>query len=155
MPSPYEKIRDLLALADQENEEGRTAAHLAIKMIKKHGFVLTVSTKAEESSFGTPTPPAAPPPQRRPPPPATRAATVWEEKKRTFAGIVLDEAVRFMNTIDVLPRDIPIYGVQLVPAEKRGKCSCGNTYQRGEMISRGRYPVCVTCVGERSKLRGF
>ncbi len=138
-----------MALADQDNEEGRTAAHLAIKLIKKSGFVITVSTKIEEPQ---PAPAPRPPPSAYRPTtvPTTRAATRWEDVKK----IVLDEAVQFMRTIDVLPRDIPIYGVQLVPAEKRGKCSCGHAYQRGEMISRGRYPVCARCVAERSRMRG-
>ena len=160
MASSVEKIRSLLALADQDNEEGRTAAHTAIKLIKKHGFVLTVSTAEEETPKPAPSPAWArpaerprPPPPPPPPPPASKAATRWNEVKKNFAGIVVDEVSQFMKTIDVLPRDIPVYGVQLVPAKQRGTCSCGNIYQRGEMVSREKRPVCATCVSERAQMR--
>lgn len=140
MNSPLETIRNLFALADQQDakgeptEEARTAAHAAIRLIKKHGFVLTVArAPGEPSPRETPVPSPAPNPR-------------WEKKKRDLFQIALEEGARFLQTLDVLPKDIPVGGVQVVPAVRAGICGCGREYQRGEMVSRSLPPRCARCV---------
>lgn len=146
MTDPVETIRNLFALADQDNEEGRTAAHTAIKMVKKHGFVLTVASQAEaEAGPKTTARPWQPPSysQQRPQPqPGTQR---WNGA----IAIVADEVTRFFQTLNVLPKDIPVTGVQLAPAQHAGFCSCGHRYLRGELVSRGRPIRCARCLTQR------
>ena len=140
MTAPLETIRNLFALAEQEDvrgeptDEARTAAYAAIKLIKKHGFVLTVAgPDGKAPNPGQPSPP-------RPVNP------VWERKKRDLWGIVMDEGMTFLRSLDVLPKNIPVAGVQMVPAAAAGACGCGHRYRRGEMVSRGPAPKCARCV---------
>jgi hypothetical protein len=145
---PVETIRNLFALADQDNEEGRTAAHTAIKLVKKHGFVITVASQVEaprseeprprrsDGTYGYQPQPAAP--QR----PGTQR---W----RGGLAIVADEVTKFFQTLNVLPKDIPITGVQLSPAAHAGFCTCGHRYLRGELVSRARPIRCARCMVRR------
>lgn len=137
MTAPIERIRNLIALADQDNEEGRTSAHLALKLLRKHGFVITVATLDEEPveqpRYHAPPPPSPPPSQHR----------------REILAIVGDEVVQFFRTMNVLPRDIPATGVQMAPASDPGYCLCGRRYQRGEMVSRMKPHRCARCIARR------
>lgn len=150
MTAPIERIRNLMALAEQDNEEGRTSAHLALKLIKKHGFVITVASRDDE------TPPKRQDRPRPSPTPsgagasaagasAAGASTRW----RGALDIVTDEVSKFFQAIDVLPRDIPVTGVQLAPAPHPGQCKCGHRYRMGELVSRGRPFRCARCVSMR------
>lgn len=139
MTDPVETIRNLFALADQDNEEGRTAAHTAIKMVKKHGFVLTVATEE----------PRRPEPRRSWQPPQPQPQPQQRPGTQRWSGavaIVADEVTRFFQTLNVLPKDIPITGVQLTPARHAGFCLCGHRYLRGELVSRERPIRCARCL---------
>lgn len=137
MKTPYERYLDLVALGAQDNEEGRTAAHLAFKLAKKHGFEL-------------PRDPAAPMPPKQESA-AQAPATVnpgWEEKKRALAGVVLDETISFLKTLNVLPKAPHVGVTQLVNAPRDGRCPCGASYRRGELVSRDRPVRCAKCVAK-------
>jgi len=144
--TPHQRILDLLALAaDQNTEEGRTAAHAAAKLIAKHGLPSPATAgpmPAANVRYETKTERTAGHPTHMPP-------TAWDKKKKNLLAIVADEAVQLLRTIDVLPHAIPIYGLQMVPAERRGMCSCAHVYKRGEMVSREPRPRCARCVSAR------
>ena len=147
MIDPRETYRNLVELAQQDNEEGRSAAHAAIKLAKKHGFVVSPPAPA-------PAPAPTPAPRRRAPAPAPWSpepmAEPPEPRKRSWQSRVLgavgEEATKFFQTFDVLPRDIPVTRVQLAPAPLPGLCPCGHLYRRGELVSRLTPHRCVRCV---------
>ncbi len=147
MAEPIQRIRDLMALAEGEGEEARTAAHLAIKMMRKNGFVITVAGKTKESPA-----PAREQGQSSSSPSPSAKPTQWDHRKRAMVDVFKEEVVSFFRTIDVLPRDLPTDGVQLVPAKAVGRCAgpgCGKPYRVGEMVSRVRPVICARCVDRR------
>lgn len=148
MKPPLEKINDLVELAQQDSEEGRTAAHLALKLMRRHGFVVTMARHeggyahdAAPSADGRRS--AAP----RPPAPSAQPSPQRSKKVQEALVIAIDETKKFFQTLDVLPRDVPTSGVQLMPAEGAGTCAtCSRRYRRGEFVSRRRPHRCVRCV---------
>jgi len=152
-----ELIRNLMALADQDNEEGRTSAHMALKLMKKHGFVITMASRDDDDapapSWTPPSTWASPAPRSSAP---ERAYPHWgtptppaRKRWNGAIAIVADEVQKFFQTIDVLPRDLPVQGVQLTPAAEPGFCSCGRRFIRGELVSRFRPFRCARCVARR------
>jgi hypothetical protein len=155
MIDPRETWRNLVELAQQDNEEGRSAAHAAMKLAKKHGFVvLPPAAPSAPAPAPAPAPrrraPAPPPAPWSPEPMATAPEPPPEPRRRSWQSRVLgavgEEATKFFQTFDVLPRDIPVTRVQLAPAPLPGLCPCGHLYRRGELVSRLTPHRCVRCV---------
>ena len=70
------KVRKLLALAAQENEEGRTAAWMAAKLMRENGY--HVAPTARGGQVPLPADDFRPEPPPRPPPPPSREMRATE-----------------------------------------------------------------------------
>jgi hypothetical protein len=93
------KVRKLLALAAQENEEGRTAAWMAARLMREKGYHVTDGTDRTRGRRVTPDAPEASP-RPRPPEPAgremraTEDGRCWECRRPWKAGEPIHKSER-------------------------------------------------------------
>jgi hypothetical protein len=93
------KVRKLLALAAQENEEGRTAAWMAARLMRENGYHVTHGSHGSRAAPDAP----EPPPRSRPAPPAppagremraTEDGRCWDCRRPWKAGEPIYKAER-------------------------------------------------------------